>query len=295
MTLYTLPKKFHPDFREPFRKPTGPVQVDWSHPFVSGAESVLLFNKISKVPIDETGLNWVADTAQDTTPFQHEVVNRNLAFARQDTGDTTGICYKSDIIGDWGTSTPYYAMVIHTLIHTPAAANLAIWQIADGIRDGSPQVLQNTRSSTTLGVYVGGNYRFTGIPTIPFEKHVTLIRFDGNNTYDFYDSAVGTWSVFSGGGTAKTSLRFWIGTGYFRELPCAFELFVAGSGSGIPSLAECKERVKDPYAFLEPATPAVYLTQAVAAGPGRIMSSLANGGGLAGLGGIAGAGGGLAG
>jgi hypothetical protein len=117
-----------------------------------------------------------------------------------------------------------------------------------------------------LRFLIASGFNITDIPVNVGERHVFIHRYDGVSEHDVYDSAKGVWESFSGASTQHhIDDRLWIGTGFNAQLPCSFELFVAGMGTA-PSLAALKSAALNPYQILKPKTQPVYWTVGAASG-----------------------------
>lgn len=79
MSLYKLPKKFHPDFISPSKKPICPVEIDWSNPITLGLKLCYFAGQ----PVDLTTRAPSVSTAPTPTPLNGNImVQGNGATSR---------------------------------------------------------------------------------------------------------------------------------------------------------------------------------------------------------------------
>lgn len=242
-----------PELFYPGRKPVGNVKLLHSHPIVQKANDILLLNDGNIPPLNLiNNKKWEVDTINGSQDYAYQSVNGNISLKRQDL-DESGIVYKNEATTINTDNNPYFTMCIYTILAAPSAAHVSLLSRGDTSRDGLPVWFYTSESTSTLKFWFKNDYRWTGIPVNVGKKHIFLHRYDGSFNSIFYDSARGVWESFAGVSLNDTaSDRTWLGGGFDNELPCAFELFIAGIGQ-VPSIPECHKIVKDPYSFLVPA------------------------------------------
>ena len=238
----------------PHRKPAGNVKVDWSHPVSANAETILLFNDKRNTPLNSVSGNlWTEDTTFSSTPFEYRPINGNLCFASQETA-LDGISYYGEPSGVLGGNPPNYQILIFTVLVTPVTSPSAVAQRATGKRSPTPFWLLTSESSTNLKFYKGGTYRNNTIPMLVGQRQIIISRAGGvDNSQSFYSSAKGFWEHnFYADINQHAANKDWIGTGYNKDLPVAFELLISGYGKA-PTIPQLDAFITNPYQFLIPA------------------------------------------
>jgi len=268
MTLYTLPKKFHPDFRQPNKQPRTLVECDprfgKTKCYLPTPSGVLDISKGEIVPyenmshkIDLGGVVTNPTGSNSVVEIPTEGMNKDsgawLIRLKRDSSGTTN--YLMDSTG-----------TRHIFLFTSAS---------------TLQYFTNT------GIRI--NTSTSGFP--PFGEYFNMAI-----TWPESELWINGSLIVTGTSGAPTGLgtNYTLSNRFTKNEPLlgSIALFAILDNKGKGSV---KQLTTDPYQILKPVTPVVYFTADGAPPSGRIMGSLANKGGLAGLGGIAGPGGGLAG
>lgn len=290
MALNILPKEFHIDFRLPGVKPVGPVEIDYSNPLARKLKGVIS-EGFRALPSPLGG-------------GVIKVTPRGKGLAAIDSPDHTDT-WRYD--GIEVSREPKHSVFIHfhqPIFPSPAATGEAIYCE----RPNSTQIfkivltskfLDNGDMSWVTRNSAGGGLQ-ERIVSAALDQSIDFhsIMFVKNSDTDrvlYADENIATSANDSGGtyNATNTSIcadPFDIGAANHNQTVLVVYAFKEAL-----SAKDYRSLQADPYQLLKPKTPAMYFTAAGAPPAGRIMSSLANNGGLAGLGGIAGPGGGLAG
>ena len=226
--------------------------LDLNNPIVKASYDILLLNGGPIPPVDELNGNvWSADTSAGSEPYSYQDVNGSLSLTRQDL-DEEGITYggaQSPVNTD---NNPHFFALIYTILISPTDKFRAVIQRSNTPRSSAPAYGFNSKSITHLKFYINGGDRFQNIPITLGKTEIIFYRYDGISNHHFYTSAKGFWETYVGGSNNYNSDDvFWLGSGYDRELPCAFELVINGAGQ-VPSLEDCKSFVQNPYQILKP-------------------------------------------
>jgi len=229
-------------------KPSYP-KFDLSHPVIKAADHHLSFSNRG-IYDEKAGVEWTSVTTNGTTEYAHDPINGSMHFVRQDI-DESGIVYQAPLNGLDPATNPLFFVLSYTVLSAPTGSSKAFIQIGNSTRDGSPLFNRTSESTTTFRSWIGG-WQFAGTPVNVGEKHLLIVRYDGINHWDFYDSADGVWQTLTNAASnGGVSAGFWLGTGFAAELPVAFEYFVGGIGNA-PPLEAFKDVVKNPYQLFAP-------------------------------------------
>lgn len=271
MAIIQLPKQYHPDFRQPNKKPVGGVEINYKNDIVASADSILLFNEIGRPLNDNFGGDW-SEVGADTA-LQYKVASQNLVYGRSDI-DEAGNYLQGPINGSASDSDPFFIIAIYTVLAAPSGAGKGILSYATTATSGGPTALLTSQDTTKLRYFTASGYRFTDIPVTVGKRHILVHRYDGSSGHNFYDSAKGIWETFSSApGGLSASNRVFIGSGFNAQAPIATELFIFGHGK-VPSLAALKSFVNTPYQILKPKSEPVYFTADAAGGTITVPATL---------------------
>jgi len=228
------------------------AELDLNNPIVKASYDILLLNGGAIPPVDELNGNvWSADTSNGSEPYSYQDVNGSISLTRQDL-DENGITYGGAQSPVDTNINPHFFALIYTILVTPTDSYQSIIQRSNIPRSGTPAYGFNSVNATSLQFYANGGGRFINIPVTPGKTEIVFYRYDGNSKHHFYTSAKGYWETYEGGSRYYNSDDvFWLGSGYNRELPCAFELVINRAGH-VPSLDDCKSFVQNPYQILKP-------------------------------------------
>ena len=296
-----LPKRFHPDFRAPRVKPLGLVEIDWSNSLSKGLIVAMLHGGDSEVNLL---LNNPLDTINTIKAI--DINGRYSAFKQASSSIPT------KVNGVGGTN-PRSAVVglLHSAmtgdnleaeIHSwgTSATSGDVWTFRlESNLDGN--LNNRLRIAFTGGTLVGSTivaddtFHIVGytFPQGSTDGSDSIFYIDGDRETVYNQDTAPTISTVSNEILVGQSA---IVTNSFQGQSGRSRLYFTFIWDRDLSDREHQLLSDSPYQILKPKTPPVYFVAGdVAAPSGRIMSSLANAGGLAGLGGIAGPGGGLAG
>lgn len=306
MALNALPKKFHADFRNKgmYDKPLGLVSIDYDNALTDSLTGVFLFRP------DNIYKNLVPN-GYDISPTSGARLAPESGDALVDDGVNYALEINKEIVSSGTTFDTDFTFFAVVDLRKPSVGNddqFMLMANPISISNDVPLYFDNTGTNAKLASFTQSGSKIT--VTTP-EPSVVVGEFDtvastfvaSSNLRTMY---INGGNLVAGGGEVNTATNAYI-TPFAND---AVHLFADGAQTArrlsasvkailffrrTLSAEEIAQLHKDPYQILRPSGPMVYFTPSGAAPTGRIMSSLANGGGLAGRGGIAGAGGGLAG
>ena len=296
-----LPKRFHPDFRNPKVKPIGPVELDRSDPFSRGIVGCWMMNSGGEFEVDlsptrakaefrSSPLRSVGSVGKiiDFSGSNDELRVSPKNAALNITGDLTiVILFKLNDMGgeryligtDFASEGTESQNCIYSLAIQSDGDMTMFWEHGTGTN-----VTPRSASS--------------GIAADEWDIASITRRSNADSEVDFYMDGVlvSTVTSLTNASGGEDSPLFIAGLRETATNQMSGDLGFTYVYDRRFTAEEHRLINEAPYRLLKPLTPPIYFT-GVAAAPavGRIMSSLAKSGGLAGLGGIAGPGGGLAG
>jgi hypothetical protein len=247
-----LPKQYHPDFRNPLKKPLGPVQLDPQYAHL--LHECFLFENQNKRPWDYAH--------KRSTPFKQ---------FNQDFGRFNGQLAAFAAIGNKALepaqddAIPLYCLLLHVNLEAGVTSTDTSLQIVQTFIDSADGGDTNV-ADAVLRLTGGGGVRFIKGPLTKGE-HVIAIWWDGSE-YQFamdgkqltaYDHGTngGPTSpisnfvpILKGGSFSNEDWRFISCITFNRPIPDSFAINLT----------------VDPYQLLEPAIPPVYFVGAPAEG-----------------------------
>ena len=289
-TLLQLPKRFHRAFISPNKVLTFNAEIDWSNPL---AKDLVVFYPLGGTQrmvnlADPTSQASVNGSFAAHTPIgfvNSSLIGNNLELlnsGRYCIGNNLTIFIQTDNLQDGASGSP-------GIFGNRNSASDNNWiSVNAGPATDNIRVFFKDGSSETLLDVSGIDTKVPHIFAVTRKGDELILYVDGERRGSIDE---GARSAF----TANQNFR--IGT-YFNA---AANRTISGdfNNAGIfqRALSDAEHRLlaQNTHALLKPLTLPTYFTPADAPPAGRIMSSLAKNGGLAGLGGIAGPGGGLAG
>jgi len=227
-------------------------------------------------------------------------------------GDATGVCadFVNTASADTTSESCYQLPTMGVMVE---GWLLARWRLDDldaggqyffGHADtaGSARIYIYSVSSTSVGVRLGGNSATTFSAGLVAGKwyNMAIAWGDGSSVAPVYLNGVRLGTTLNSTGDPGSTMANATHIGQLRRSGLNTggvdgQVAMVAMGTTRATDAQLKALTLDPYSLVMPAQPGIFYTSDGVAPTGRIMSSQAHGGGLAGLGGIAGPGGGLAG
>ena len=269
--MLKLPKRFHPDFSRPNKKPVGPVEIDWSNPITLGLIGAYVFNRhtgyqdlVSKQhlsafgsaslkPVGSVRRNYGVSCSDDqnsymtgdSAVYRARITDKLTAFIDIDYRDATSGGTNGFLFGDVQlTGTDY-----NWGIYIDGSANYNVFVKNDsGTAKQTPDVAS--------GAVNGGD----------FITDTLCLRYDGTNL-DFLRNGAQAATTTQSGNVQSNALNLsfdrW-NSANDEEVNYRVALIFARALSD----HEIKALHDNPYQILKPAVPLYYFTGAGAGGGG---------------------------
>ena len=272
-------------------KPVGPVEIDYNNPLARNLDALLLFDgyEVTNLVAPNRFKFGSSHKGIDDLKGGAKGLEAHLELLT-----TTGEVYRIPAARSFNQGTVIFSGCFDTF-----AGAGGFFSLRTG--DTTPNTIFFRLDNNSIRVRINGSTIVLDSPVDVFSSTTSVVKTitwneDTNTRALYIDGAFA-----DSDGTAFT---------WADQVPNEYSLYGDNSAGGNVSDSwqryamtfdreltegEVASLYRDPYQLLRPAAQSAYITSDAPPPSGRIMSSLAHNGGLAGLGGIAGPGGGLAG
>jgi len=291
MAFIKLPKEFHIDFRIPGMKPVGPVEIDYTNPLSRSLDAFMLFDGYEATNLVAPNRFKFGSSYKGIDDLKGGAKGLEAHITAL---TTTGEVYRIVPMRSFNQGTAIFSGCFEN--YTGAAGFFSLRTV-----DTAPNTIFFRLDNNSIRVRINGSTIVLDSPVDVFGSTTSVVKTitwnEDTNTRSLYIDG----AFADSDGTAFS----WV-----DQVPNEYSLYGDNSAGGNVANSwqryamtfdreltegEVASLYRDPYQLLRPLAQSVYITSDAPPPSGRIMSSLAHNGGLAGLGGIAGPGGGLAG